>query len=164
MLQHFKAQEESYREMENLAESIRNLPSQLDRLKDVPKSRELCGTINEFPGIMKEVVEFIDKWLESWSGACSVMWDGLTTKSLVAARYILVVPHKDEAIELRKKVDGFRERFTVELMVEMRIGQGLVSVTILVNHLIHGTSRRGERREDCTSQCCKYPRWVVCCS
>ena len=74
-MQHFKAQDECYREMKNLAESIRNLPSQLDRLKQVPKSKELCSTMNEFPGIMKEVVEFIDKWLESWSGAYSVMWD-----------------------------------------------------------------------------------------
>ena len=132
--------------MKNLAESIRNLPSQLDRLKQVPKSEGLRITINEFPGIMKEVVEFIDKWLESWLGAYSVMWDGLRTESLVAAKYILVVPHKDEAIELRKKVDGFRERFTVELVVEMRIRQGVVSVTILisVNHLTRGTSHRGE--------------------
>jgi len=135
-LQHFKAQEESYREMKNLAESIRNLPSQLDRLKQVPKSKELCSTINEFPGIMKEVVEFIDKWLESWSGAYSVMWNGLTIESLAVAKYILVIPHKDETIELRKKVDGFREKFTVELVVEMRVGQGLVSVTILIVSII----------------------------
>jgi len=135
-LQHFKAQDESYREMKNLAESIRNLPSQLDRLKQVPKSKELCSTINEFPGIMKEVVEFIEKWLESWSGVYSVMWNGLTIESLVAAQHILVVPHKDKAVELRKKVDGFRERFTVELVVEMRVGQGLVSMTILIVSII----------------------------
>jgi len=122
--------------MKNLAESIRNLPSQLDRLKEVPKSEELRRTTNEFPGMMKEVVEFIDKWLESWSGAYSVMWDGLTIESLVAAQHILVVPHKDEAIELRKKVDGFRERFTVDLMLEVRIGQGLVFVPILIVSII----------------------------
>ena len=122
--------------MKNLAESIRNLPSQLDRLKQVPKSKELCSTINEFPEIMKEVVGFIENWLKSWSGAYSVMWDGSATESLVAAKHILIVPHKDEATELRKKVDGFRERFTVELVVEMRIGQGLVSVTILIVSII----------------------------
>jgi len=132
MLQHFKAQEESYREMKNLAESIRNLPSQLDRLKQVPKSKELCSTINEFPGIMKEVVGFIDKWLESWSGAYSVMCDGLTTESLVVAKRILVVPHKDEAIELRKKVDAFAGNFDRDLLLEIRAEQGMILCLISI--------------------------------
>jgi len=122
--------------MEDLAKGMGILAGQLGRLKEVPKSKELCSTINEFSGIMKEVVEFIDKWLESWSGAYSVVWDGSTIESLVAAKHILVVPHKDEAIELQKKVDGFRERFMVDLMVEVRIGQGLVSVTILIVSVI----------------------------
>ena len=122
--------------MKNLTESIRILAGQLDTLKDIPKSNELRVTIGEFPGMMKEVVEFIDKWLESWSGAYSGMWDGLTIDSSVAAKHILVVPHRDEAIELRKKVDKFRERFTVDLMVEVRIRQGLVSVTILIVSII----------------------------
>jgi len=131
-LQHFKAQEESYREMKNLAESIIVLAGQLDRLKEVRKSEELDSTINDFPGTMKEVVDFIENWLENWLGAYSVVWDGLTTESLVAANHILVVPHKDEAIELRKKVDGFRERFMVDLTVEVRIRQGVVCVPILI--------------------------------
>jgi len=105
--------------MQDLAKSMHILAGQLDGLKEVPKSEELCSTINEFPGIMKEVGEFIDKWLESWSGAYSVMWDGLTTELLAAAKHILVVPHKDEAIELQKKMDEFRERFTVDLMAEV---------------------------------------------
>ena len=131
-MQHFKAQEESYREMKNLAESIIVLAGQLDRLKEVRKSEELDSTINDFPGTMKEVVDFIENWLENWLGAYSVVWDGLTTESLVAANHILVVPHKDEAIELRKKVDGFRERFMVDLTVEVRIRQGVVCVPILI--------------------------------
>jgi len=135
-LQHFKAQEESYREMKSLAESIKTLSSQLDRLKEVPKSNELRVTIGKFPGMMKEVVEFVEKWLESWSGAYSVLWDGLTTELLVAAKHILVAPHKDEAIELRKKVDEFRERFKTDLMIEVRTGQGLVSVPILIVSII----------------------------
>jgi len=143
-LQHFKDQEESYREMKNLAESIIVLAGQLNRLKEVRKSEELDSTINEFPGMMKEVVDFIDKWLESWSGAYSVVWDGSMTEPLVAAKHILVVPHKDEAIELRKKVDRFRERFTVDLTVEVRIGQGVVSVPILIVLIICGTSHHGE--------------------
>ena len=121
--------------MKNLAESIRTLPSQLDRLKDIPKSSELYVAIVEFPGMMKEVVDFIEKWLESWSGVYLVMWDGLTTESLIAAKHILV-PYETEAIELRKKVDGFRERFTVDLMLKVQIGQGLVSVPILIMSII----------------------------
>ena len=54
--------------MKSLAESIKTLSSQLDRLKEVPKSNELRVTIGKFPGMMKEVVEFVEKWLESWSG------------------------------------------------------------------------------------------------
>ena len=121
--------------MKNLAESIRTLPSQLDRLKDIPKSSELYVAIVEFPGMMKEVVDFIEKWLESWSGVYLVMWDGSTTESLIAAKHILV-PYETEAIELRKKVDGFRERFTVDLMLKVQIGQGLVSVPILIMSII----------------------------
>jgi len=118
--------------MKNLAEGIRILASQMDRLKEIRKSNELCVTISKFPGIMKQVVDFIEKWLESWSGAYSVMWEGLTTESLAAAKHILVLPHKDKAIELWRNLDEFRERFVVDLMVEVRIGQGLVSVPIFM--------------------------------
>ena len=55
-----------------MAESINILASQMDRLKEVPKSNELCATIREFPRMMEEVVEFIEKWLKSWLGAYSV--------------------------------------------------------------------------------------------
>jgi len=68
-LQHFKAQEESHEAMQELAKGMHILAGQLDRLKEVPKSDELCITINKFPGMMEEVVDFIEKWLESWSGA-----------------------------------------------------------------------------------------------
>jgi len=54
--------------MKNLAEGIRILASQLERLKEVPKSTELRVTISRFPGMMKEVVDFVEKWLKSWSG------------------------------------------------------------------------------------------------
>ena len=45
------------------------LAGQLDRLKEVPKSDELRATIGKFPGMMEEVVNFIEQWLKSWSGA-----------------------------------------------------------------------------------------------
>jgi len=55
--------------MQNLAEGMHTLASQLDRLKEAPKSDRLHATINELPRMMEEVVNFIEKWLESWSGA-----------------------------------------------------------------------------------------------
>ena len=56
----------------------------------------------------------------------------MTTESLVAAKHILVLPHKDRAIELQRNLDGFRERFVLDLMVEVQIGQGLVPVPIVI--------------------------------
>ena len=111
--------------MKNLAEGIIILASQLGRLEEVPKSKELCATISKFPRMMKEVVDFIEKWLESWSGAYSVVWEGLTTQSIIAAKHILVVPHKDKAIELRKKLDVFAGNFDRDLLIEIRAEQGL---------------------------------------
>jgi len=52
--------------MKCLAESIRMLAGQLDRVKKVPNSEELCHIINEFPGMMGEVMDFIQEWLEHW--------------------------------------------------------------------------------------------------
>jgi len=58
--------------MKRMTESIRILASQMDRLKEIPKSNEMRVTIGEFPRMMEEVVDFIDKWVKSWSGAYSV--------------------------------------------------------------------------------------------
>jgi len=55
--------------MQDLAKSMRTLASQLAGLEEAPKSDGLRATIGEFPGMMEEVVNFIEKWLESWSGA-----------------------------------------------------------------------------------------------
>jgi len=114
--------------MKNLAEGIRVVASQMDRLKEVPKSNELCVTISEFPRMMEEVVGFIEKWLENWSGVYSVARAGVTTESLMAAKHILVVPHKDKAVELRKKLDAFARNFDRDLLIEIRTEQGLIFV------------------------------------
>jgi len=58
------------------------------------------------------------------------------TDLLVAAKHILVLPHKDKAIELQKNVDEFRKRFVVDLMSEVRIGQGLAFVPIFIVRLV----------------------------
>jgi len=53
--------------MKSLAESIQILAGQLERLKKVPSSVELRQTINEFPGMMREAMDFIQEWLENWT-------------------------------------------------------------------------------------------------
>jgi len=59
IFQHFEAQRQSHEAMKTLANSMGILAGQLNRLKQVPKSGELGATINEFPGMMEEVVDFI---------------------------------------------------------------------------------------------------------
>jgi len=58
------------------------------------------------------------------------------TESLVAAKHILVLPHKDRAIELQRNLDGFRERFVLDLMIEVQLRQGLVLVPIVIVRLV----------------------------
>jgi len=53
--------------MKSLTESIKILAGQLDRLKKVPSSDELRQTLNEFPGMVGEVMGFIQEWLEKWT-------------------------------------------------------------------------------------------------
>jgi len=65
--QHFEAQEESHGAMTSLAESIRVLADQLNRLEEVPQSDQLHHTIQEFSVMMEQVVDFIQKWLEHWT-------------------------------------------------------------------------------------------------
>ena len=48
------------------------------------------------------------------------------SNSSVLVRYILVAAQKDRAIELRDKLDNFKDRFMAELMIDMRVEQGLV--------------------------------------
>jgi len=131
-LQHFKAQRESYEAMQDLAEGMCILARQLDNFRGVQKSEELRNTINEFPGMMEEVVEFFEKWLESWSGAYSVLWNGLVTESLVAAKYILVVPHKEKTIGLLKRLDAFAGNFDRDILLEIRAEQGMILCLIFV--------------------------------
>ena len=137
--------------MQDLAEGMRTLAGQLDRLKEAPKSDGLHATINELPRMMEEVVNFIEKWLESWSGAYLAAWDELTTELLVAAKHVLIVPHKDKAIELRRKLDTFAGNFGRDLLIEIRAEQGLIFVPDIqcINCLIRGISHHGKWYKDC---------------
>ena len=58
------------------------------------------------------------------------------TELLVAAKHILVVPHKDRAIELQRDLDGFRERFMLDLTIEVQLRQGLALVPIVIVRLV----------------------------
>ena len=111
--------------MQDLAEGMSTLAGQLDRLKDIPKSHKLRRTISEFPEIL-EVVNFIEQWLASWSGGYSARWDKFTTESLVAAKHILIVPHKGQVIELKHKIDAFGDKLYRHLLIEILSKQGLV--------------------------------------
>ena len=106
--------------MQDLGKGMGMLAGQLDELKVIPKPNKLRTTIDEFCRMMREVVDFVEKWVESWSGVSSIVWDILTTESLVTAKHILVVPHKDKAIELRKKLDVFAGNFDRDLLIEIQ--------------------------------------------
>jgi len=49
------------------------MAGQLDRLKKMPNSIELWHTINKFLGIMREVMDFIQEWLEHWTRMYKLM-------------------------------------------------------------------------------------------
>ena len=55
----FEAQGQSHEAMKNPTNSMGILAGQLNRLKQVLKSNKLGVTINEFLGMMEEVVDFI---------------------------------------------------------------------------------------------------------
>ena len=131
-LQNFKAQDESHREMKRMAEIIGILASQMDRLKEVPKSDKLSQIIHGFPRLAEGVVDFIEQWLKSWSGAYFAGYDTVMTELLVAVKHLFVAPHKDKATELRKKLDAFAVNFDRDLLIEIRAEQGIILCVIFI--------------------------------
>ena len=65
--------------MQRLTESMMVLAGQLNRFKGIPISDELSDTMREFPVLTEEVVNFIQKWLESCMCTYLFVWDGLVT-------------------------------------------------------------------------------------
>ena len=122
--------------MKYLADSMSSLAGQLNRLKKFVKSDELGAFISNFDGIMREVVDFIQKWLENWSCMCRLLWDESLTESVVPVKSILVAAQTDKAIELRGKIDDFTERFITDVLSHIRVEQGLVSVPISIVQLV----------------------------
>jgi len=122
--------------MKYLVDSMSSLAGQLNRLKKFVKSDELEAFISNFDGIMREVVDFIQKWLENWSCMCRLFWDESLTESVVPVKYILVATQMDKAIKLRGKIDDFTDRFITDVLSHIRVEQGLVSVPISIVQLV----------------------------
>jgi len=89
--------------MQGLAESMSHLADQLHKLKDVPSSKEMYHTINEFPVMMEEGVDFIHNWLESWLGAYPSAWDGISTEPSVQPSTSLLFPRRTELLSCRRR-------------------------------------------------------------
>ena len=75
-----------------------DLAGQLDRLKEIPKSEELCRTISDSPRMMDEVLVFIQEWLRSWTCTYAFVLNGFMTESLALAKHILVQAQKDKQL------------------------------------------------------------------
>ena len=67
----------------------------------------------------------------------------ICSNSSVLVKYILVAAQKDRATELRDKLDNFKDKFMEELMIDMRVEQGLVFApdSDCPTYLICGISR-----------------------
>jgi len=77
--------------MKSLVESMIVLAGQLNRLKEVPQSDALHGTINEFPSMMEEVINFIQTWLKNWTGMCQFTRDIFFTECNVQSSTSLLL-------------------------------------------------------------------------
>jgi len=95
----------------------------------------MCHTINEFPGMMEEVMDFIQEWPENWTCTYEFMWDGYPY-SLVPAKHILVAAQKGKVIEIRERLDVFAKNFDWALLIEIQSEQGLVSMLRLIVLLV----------------------------
>ena len=60
------------------------------------------------------------------------MWDRVVPDSSVPVKYILFAAQKDKAIELWDKLDDFRDKFMVDLAIEIRVKQGLMCLILIV--------------------------------
>jgi len=65
-----------------------------------------------------------------------LMWDGLVPNPSALVKYILVAAQKEKATELRDKLDNFKDRFMVELTIDMRVEQGRSSRLILIVQIV----------------------------
>jgi len=88
--------------MKNLVESMIVLAGQLNRLKEVPQSDALHGTINEFPSMMEEVIIFIQTWLENWIGMCQFTQDVFFAECKVQSSTSLLSLKRTKQVDYRR--------------------------------------------------------------
>ena len=55
---------------------------------------------------------------------------------MVPVKYILVAAQKDKVIELRDNLNDFAKRFDRDLLIELRVEQGLVSVPVFIVQVV----------------------------
>ena len=78
------------------------LVGQLNRLKEVPQSDTLRGTINEFPNMMEEVINFIQTWLENWTGIYQFARDVFFTECNVQSSTSLLLLKRTKQADYRR--------------------------------------------------------------
>ena len=96
----------------------------------------LGTTIKELSGMMEEVVDFIQKWLENWMYTYQFIWDGFFTESVVPVKHILIAVQKGKAIELRDNLDAFTDKFDQALH---RARSGLLFIVQVVWFMVPAT-------------------------
>jgi len=55
---------------------------------------------------------------------------------VVPVKYILVAAQKDKVIELREKLDAFVDKFDRDLLIEIRVEQGVVAEQKELDNLV----------------------------
>ena len=64
------------------------------------------------------------------------IWDGSLAKSVISVKNILVATQKDKAIELWDKLDNFMKIFDWDLLIEIWVEQGLLSMLIFIVQVV----------------------------
>ena len=64
------------------------------------------------------------------------IWDGFFTESVILVKYILIAIQKGKEIELQDNLDAFADKFDWNLLIEIFIEQGLVSVPIFIVQVV----------------------------
>ena len=64
------------------------------------------------------------------------IWDEFFTESVIPVKYILVAIQKCKENELRDNLDAFADKFDRDLLIEIFVEQGLVSVHIFIVQVV----------------------------
>jgi len=64
------------------------------------------------------------------------IWDRFFTESVILVKYILIAIQKGKEIKLQDNLDAFADKFDWDLLIEIFIEQGLVSVPIFIVQVV----------------------------